>query len=224
LPRKEIVSEKKNRYEFPGENVDVRWDRRLCIHVQECTRAKGEVFAHGREPWGQPDLDEADYVAEVVERCPTGALTYRRKDGGEEETAPLVNRVTIANNGPLYVSGSLEIDGAKDDMPGVRYRAALCRCGESENKPFCDNSHEKVGFVDRAALGETGPGFEEPGGTLEIRRAPDGPLLVNGNHTLVTGAGRERWRGTKSALCRCGESDNKPFCDGSHMDAGFKTE
>jgi CDGSH-type Zn-finger protein/uncharacterized Fe-S cluster protein YjdI len=218
------VSKNKRLFSFPGEKVDVTWDRRLCIHVQECTRAKGEVFAAGRKPWGQPDLDEADYVAEVVQRCPTGALTYRRKDGGDEESAPPSNRIAIANNGPLYVSGRLEIQGAKEDMPGVRYRAALCRCGASKNKPFCDNSHEEAEFVDRAALGETGPGFKDPGGTLKIKGAPDGPLLLTGNHALVTAAGREGWRGTKSALCRCGASENKPFCDGSHKEAGFKSD
>ena len=147
-----------------------------------------------------------------------------RKDGGQEEKAAAKNMVVIANNGPLYVQGDLKIDGAKDDMPGVRYRAALCRCGDSKNKPFCDNTHEKAEFRDRGALGETGEGFEKPGGSLEIKRAPNGPLLASGNFTIITGAGREAWRGTKAALCRCGASKNKPFCDGGHVEAGFKAD
>jgi CDGSH-type Zn-finger protein/uncharacterized Fe-S cluster protein YjdI len=218
------MSDDKKVYRFDGKDVEVAWDGRLCIHVQECTRAKGKLFESGRDPWGQPDRGEPGYVAEVVRRCPTGALTYVRKDGGEGETAPEANTVVISNNGPLYVEGDLAIDGAQDDMPGVRYRAALCRCGDSKNKPFCDNSHEKEGFRDRGALGETGPGFENPGGPLEIKRVPDGPLLVSGNFTIVTGAGRVGWRGTKAALCRCGKSETKPFCDGSHSPAGFKAE
>ena len=209
-------------YDFEGEKIDAVWDGRLCIHVGECTRAKGELFKSGRKPWGEPDRAEPDEVAEVVRRCPTGALTYRRKDGGAEETAPGANTVVISNNGPLYVSGELKIDGAADDMPGVRYRAALCRCGDSSNKPFCDNTHEKKEFRDRGAIGDTGPGIESSGGPLEITRAPNGPLLVSGNFAIVTGAGREGWRGTKAALCRCGASKNKPFCDGSHVEAGFE--
>lgn len=211
-------------YRFDGKKVDVAWDGRLCIHVQECTRASGKLFESGRKPWGQPDLGEPEYVAEVVRRCPTGALTYRRKDGGEAETAPEANTVVISNNGPLYIEGDLAIDGAQDDMPGVRHRAALCRCGDSKHKPFCDNTHEKEGFRDRGALGDTGPGFESPGGMLEIKRLPDGPLVVSGNFTIVTAAGREGWRGTKAALCRCGKSETKPFCDGSHSPAGFKAD
>ena len=100
----------------------------------------------------------------------------------------------------------------------------LCRCGDSKNTPFCDNTHEKAEFRDRGALGETGEGFEKPGGSLEIKRAPNGPLLASGNFTIITGAGREAWRGTKAALCRCGASKNKPFCDGGHVEAGFKAD
>jgi CDGSH-type Zn-finger protein/uncharacterized Fe-S cluster protein YjdI len=218
------MSDDKKVYGFEGEKVDVAWDGRLCIHVQECTRAQGKLFESGRNPWGQPDLGEPDYVAEVARRCPTGALTYERKDGGAGETASEANTVVISNNGPLYVEGDLAIDGAKDDMPGVRYRAALCRCGDSKNKPFCDNTHEKEGFRDRGALGDTGPGFESAGGPLEIKRLPDGPLIVSGNFAIVTAAGRAGWRGTKAALCRCGKSETKPFCDGGHAPAGFKAD
>lgn len=218
------MSDDRKVYRFDGKRVEVAWDGRLCIHVQECTRAKGKLFESGRDPWGQPDLGEPDYVGEVVRRCPTGALTYRRKDGDEGERAPEVNTVVISNNGPLYVEGDLAIDGARDDMPGVRHRAALCRCGASKNKPFCDNTHESEGFREHGALGETGPGFESPGGPLEIKRVPDGPLIVSGNFTMVTAAGRAGWQGTKAALCRCGKSASKPFCDGSHAPAGFRAD
>ena len=218
------MSDQKKTFDFPGEQIDTRWDGRLCIHVGECTRAKGELFKSGRKPWGQPDLGEADYVAEVAERCPTGSLTYTRKDGGSEEAAPDVNVVVVANNGPLYVSGDLAIDGAGEEMPGVRYRAALCRCGDSKNKPFCDNTHENASFCDRGAIGETGDGCESRGGPLQVKRAPNGPLLVSGNLSIVSAAGRETWSGTRAALCRCGKSNNKPFCDGAHKAAGFQAD
>lgn len=212
-------------YKFDGEKMEVLWDSRLCIHVGECTRAEGELFVSGRKPWSQPDLGEPDYVAEVVRRCPTGALAYRRKDGGAEEAVPSTNTVTLANNGPLYFEGELRIEGAADDMPGVRARAALCRCGDSKNKPFCDNSHEETGFRDRGAVGQSGAAsLESGGGTLEVKRAPNGPLLVSGNFVIRTASGREGWRGTKAALCRCGASKNKPFCDGSHKPAEFQAE
>ncbi|MFT4625682.1 MAG: CDGSH-type Zn-finger protein/uncharacterized Fe-S cluster protein YjdI [Myxococcota bacterium] len=209
---------------YPGEQVDVTWDGRLCIHVGECGRADGELFQGGRKPWCAPDVTEADDVIDVCKRCPTGALSWQRADGTGAETAPAENRVVVANNGPLYLTGELQVAGAADDMEGVPFRAALCRCGLSKNKPFCDNSHERVGFIDRGAIGDRGPGTEATGGPLVVGKVPNGPLLLRGNVTLVTGAGRVAWTGTKCALCRCGQSANKPFCDGSHKAAGFQAD
>jgi CDGSH-type Zn-finger protein/uncharacterized Fe-S cluster protein YjdI len=208
-------------HDYQGSQADVHWDERLCIHVGECGRAPNDLFVGGRKPWCQPDRVNVDEIVDVVERCPSGALTYTRKDGGASETAQPENIVTVVYNGPLFVHGDLRIDGA-EDMPGMRFRASLCRCGQSKNKPFCDNSHDAAGFKDYGAVGEAGEGFEAPGGTLEVSKAPDGPLLLNGNFTIVASSGRRAWSGSSAALCRCGQSSNKPFCDGSHKKAGFQ--
>lgn len=209
---------------YDGEEADVQWDGRLCIHVGECGRANNNLFVGGRQPWCQPDRVSVEEVADVVARCPSGALTYRRKDGGPEEVPDGENVVSVMYNGPLYLRGALEVDGAAEDMAGVQFRAALCRCGHSKNKPFCDNSHEAAAFRDYGAVGESGQGFEAPGGPLKVGRAPNGPLLLSGNFTIMAASGRVAWRGNKAALCRCGQSKNKPFCDGTHKDAGFKAE
>lgn len=206
---------------YSGDQVDVAWDRRLCIHIGECGRSSNALFESGRDPWCQPNVVATADVADVVQRCPTGALTYSRKDDGASEQAPASNTLVVANNGPLYVTGELAIDGAAADMSGVKFRAALCRCGQSSNKPFCDNSHESVEFRDHGAVGDRGTALTSQGGLLEIRRAKNGPLLISGNLTIVAGSGREAWQGTRTALCRCGQSKNKPFCDGAHKAAGF---
>ncbi len=209
--------------EFKGEEIDVSWDGRLCIHVGECGKAQGELFVAGRDPWCVPDGVSTSEVREVVERCPSGALTYSDKNG-TPEVAPDENRVMVAYNGPYYLTGDLQIEGAPDDMPGVRHRAALCRCGASKNKPFCDNSHFEARFEDAGAVGEKGPGLTETGGSLSIRAIPDGPLKVTGNLSMLAATGRVAWQGASTALCRCGASNNKPFCDGSHRAAGFKSD
>lgn len=217
------MSEKKV-FIYDGAQADVHWDGRLCIHIGECGRARNELFVGGRQPWCQPDQVSPDEVADVVKRCPTGALSYERKDGGEAEAADAENVVSVMYNGPLYVRGDLEVDGAAEDMSGVRFRAALCRCGQSKNKPFCDNSHEDAGFKDYGAVGDSGEGFDAPGGTLKVGRAPNGPLLLSGNFTIVAASGRKAWKGKKAALCRCGQSQNKPFCDGAHKAAAFQAD
>lgn len=216
------MSDKKVR-QFTGKEIDVFWDARLCIHMAECGQAKGDLFVSGREPWCVPDCTSKSEVREIVERCPSGALTYHDKAAAPEQASP-ENIVTVAYNGPLFVSGNLDIEGAPEDMPGVRFRAALCRCGHSKNKPFCDNSHEKAGFRDFGSVGERGAESGPAGGKLAIKPAKDGPLMLSGPLTIRAASGRKAWHGNRVALCRCGESKNKPFCDGSHAAAGFKSD
>jgi CDGSH-type Zn-finger protein/uncharacterized Fe-S cluster protein YjdI len=217
------MSDKKS-IKYNGEDVDVTWRGDLCIHIGECGRAKGDLFVGGRKPWCQPDtVSEAD-VEDVILRCPTGALSVEKKDGTNPETASADNTVHVAYNGPLFVRGELEIEGAPEDVPGLKFRAALCRCGKSKNKPYCDNSHEAADFRDYGAIGDAGSGESETGGPMEIKIAKNGPLLLNGNVVMSGGSGRVSWTGKRVALCRCGASENKPFCDGNHKNVGFTDE
>jgi len=195
----------------------------LCIHIGECGKSDGELFEAGRNPWCVPNKTSIEQVTEIVERCPTGALTYQAKDGQICESTPSENNVAVINNGPYFFTGDLNIEEIPDDMPGVAHRAALCRCGLSRNQPFCDNSHESASFKDYGAIGQRGEATNETGGKLNIKPLEDGPLLLNGNLTLTAGSGRKAWQGNKAALCRCGASKTKPFCDGSHTEAGFKS-
>jgi len=214
----------KDKTKYPGEKISVEWDGRLCIHIGECGDSAGELFVGGRDPWCKPDLTTVDDVVDVVKRCPTGAITFESSDNSVLETADSTNTVTVSYQGPYFIRGDLEIDGASADMPGVSFRAALCRCGGSKNKPFCDNSHEAIGFNDYGAIGEKGESLDSTGGKLKVMQIKDGPIMLNGNVVLQAGSGRIAWFGKKVALCRCGASKNKPFCDGSHVAAGFKSE
>ncbi|MES9994116.1 MAG: CDGSH iron-sulfur domain-containing protein [Candidatus Thiodiazotropha sp.] len=214
---------KKQVFLYPGKQIDVEWDGRLCIHIGECGYAKGELFVAGRDPWCQPDLSSPAEVKEIVERCPSGALVYRNKDGQITEAAPSENTLTVTYQGPYFVKGDLVIEQSPDDMPGTEFRAALCRCGLSKNKPFCDNSHDGQ-FKDYGAVGEAGEPLKESGGKLKVTPLKDGPLLLLGNITIKAGSGRTAWQGDKVALCRCGASKNKPFCDGTHNSVGFEAD
>jgi CDGSH-type Zn-finger protein/uncharacterized Fe-S cluster protein YjdI len=215
---------KKKVLHFKGKEADVSWDGRLCMHMEECWRDKSELFKLGRRPFGQPDLVSTDYILEVARRCPSGAIGFHPHGEAEAETPDIENTVRVAPDGPLYITGDLDIEGAAEDMPSVQFRAALCRCGLSKNKPFCDASHVEAGFKDTGAVGNPGEPLTDTGGVLNVNPAQDGPLLLKGNFTIQSGAGRSTWSGTKAALCRCGQSKNKPFCDGSHRDAGFKSD
>jgi uncharacterized Fe-S cluster protein YjdI/CDGSH-type Zn-finger protein len=130
---------------YRGRDVEVSFDLDICIHVAECLRGHPGVFNLNRRPWLLPDMAGADEVAEIVRRCPSGALLYKRLDGGPQEDPDGPTTVRPMRNGPLLVAGKIEVrreDGTIEVLP----RATLCRCGESQHKPFCDNRHIAVGF------------------------------------------------------------------------------
>ena len=208
---------------YAGEQLDVTWDSRLCIHAGNCVRAKGDVFKNGRHPWCDPDIAPAAQVKAIVESCPSGALSYQAKDGASETAAS--NSVQVIANGPLDAQGDLCIAQNKIDSNGIKHRASLCRCGASQNKPFCDGSHKQQSFTDAGQVKGNSQTLDPPlADELSIKPAPDGPLLVKGKFCIKNSAGNVQWQGEQVALCRCGASHNKPFCDGSHGVVGFKAE
>jgi CDGSH-type Zn-finger protein len=154
----------------------------------------------------------------VAHACPSGAITYERLDGGPQESPPAVNVVRIRENGPLAFRADLRVDA----QPNAT-RATLCRCGASQNKPYCDGGHSAAGFV---ASGEPATQPSEPlaqrGGALRVIALKDGPLQVEGNMEICSGTGRTVNRTDKAWLCRCGGSQNKPYCDGTHKRIGFR--
>lgn len=202
-----------------GEHIRILFDAGKCIHSRQCVLGRPEVFVPNQPgEWIFPDRASVEAVVEVAHACPSGAIRYERKDGGPAESAPPVNLMRLRENGPLAFHGELVI--AEETQCK---RATLCRCGDSHNKPFCDGSHVAAGFQ---ASGEVPSRESQPlavrNGELRIAPAPNGPLLLEGNLEVCTGTGRTVDRLTKTALCRCGASQNKPFCDGSHARIGFK--
>jgi uncharacterized Fe-S cluster protein YjdI/CDGSH-type Zn-finger protein len=130
---------------YRGSNIEVSFDLDICIHIGECLRGERSVFKLDRRPWVLPDAGEADAVAQVVELCPSGALQYQRLDGKPQENPPETTTMTPMRDGPLLVNGRVEVkheDGTVEVLP----RATLCRCGQSQHKPFCDNQHLATHF------------------------------------------------------------------------------
>ena len=212
-------SHKLRRYD--SDDITISYDVKRCIHAEECVRGLPRVFDPGRRVWVDATQAHAAEIATVVQRCPTGALHFRRTDGGVEEPTPRRNEVRITSDGPLYFRGDLEIHTPTAVLKETR--AALCRCGASRNKPFCDNSHVGIAFRAFDEPRVTPAAGEAEGGLLRIMPATNGPYVVEGSLMLVTNDGLNRAAcGPKVAFCRCGHSGNKPFCDGSHVDSGFR--
>ncbi len=201
-----------------GEALTIEFDGQRCIHARFCVTGAPYVFkANTPGEWIFPDDTDTETLVGVARACPSGAIRYRRKDGGREEQAPPVNLLNVRENGPYAIRGELLIAGEP-----AGYRATLCRCGLSSRKPLCDGSHAEGGF---AATGEPDIGdlamLASRDGPLRIDPQRNGPLQVTGNLELCAGTGHAIARTAATRLCRCGQSMSKPYCDGSHVRAGF---
>ena len=204
--------------EVKGKLVTIQFEAGRCIHSRGCVLGRPDVFVPNvKGEWIHPDAATPDEVAELAHNCPSGAIRYVRTDGGPQESPPVVNLVRVRENGPLALHGQLTVDGV------AMFRATLCRCGQSQKKPFCDGSHTTAEFK---ATGEPASKTTEPlavrNGPVTISASENGPLMVTGSIEVVSGTGRTIDRCTKAALCRCGGSSNKPYCDGTHKTNGFR--
>ena len=204
-----------------GRQIELQFEAKRCIHSRFCVTWAPRVFlANVQGPWLHPDAVPVERLVEVAHACPSGAIRYRRKDGAPDEPVPEVNLATVREAGPYAFRAALQIDGVP-----AGFRATLCRCGASRNKPYCDGSHHEIGFN---ATGEPPSGKTDMlalrDGALAIDPQANGPLKVRGNLEITSGTGRVVARVTSASLCRCGGSASKPFCDGTHTKIGFRSD
>jgi CDGSH-type Zn-finger protein len=147
---KKIVIKDKRR-DYPGKEITVHDNRKICSHAAECVNNLSSVFKLGSRPWINPDASKMNDIIHVVRRCPSGALSY--SIDGVEYRDPEEQRnptVTVLKNGPYHITGGIELIG-EDIQFGEgasKEHYTLCRCGASENKPFCDGAHKSSKFND----------------------------------------------------------------------------
>lgn len=209
---------------YENDAIRVRWRSELCVHVGRCLRGLPSVFDLQSRPWVDIDGASAEEIAATVEACPSGALTYERLDGvaGEQTIRPA--RAMPARNGPLVIRGDIRLCDPDGSEVARETRVTLCRCGKSENQPFCDNSHRRAGFrADSEPFGEKSPVAEGDSGPLRVTPRRDASLRVEGPLVVVDARGAELGRGTELSFCRCGHSGRKPLCDKSHERVGFRS-
>jgi len=151
----------KNDRDYSNDEITVHWRPDKCVHATICYTKLRSVFDPSRRPWIRMDKGTSDKIIDIVNQCPTDALTYTRinnpKKKEEKEKLPDLKeetkenkepptKILIIENGPALVSGEFEIK----DINGVKMakanNIALCRCGKSSTLPFCDGTHNKIGF------------------------------------------------------------------------------
>jgi CDGSH-type Zn-finger protein len=130
---------------FSEAPISLTDDRKLCAHQAFCERFPRNAWSIARGEQGPEDQDLLIYM---VRRCPSGRLQYRMATDAEPYEEDLPKEVAVVNDGPLWIRGGIPVESADGFSYEVRNRQALCRCGQSKNKPFCDGSHWKVEFKD----------------------------------------------------------------------------
>lgn len=147
----------------------------------------------------------------------------RQKSQGAPRLLDVPNEALVTNGGPLQITGNITL--VKEDGT-VQYanHLTLCRCGGSKSKPSCDGQHLEKEFLNSGKIGEASeiPASQRPS-KITISCIKDGPITFRGRLRLHNQFGQECVK-MRGSLCRCGQSANKPFCDGSHERTGFKSK
>ena len=128
---------------YQGTGIVVKDDRALCTHAGFCGSRATNVWRMTRRT---EDTAVRAQVIAMVERCPSGALTYSISQGGPDVEPDLTRGIAVTPDGPLWVTGGVPIERADGQPLEARNRVTLCRCGASKTKPLCDGAHTEIGF------------------------------------------------------------------------------
>jgi CDGSH-type Zn-finger protein/uncharacterized Fe-S cluster protein YjdI len=201
---------------YHGKHIDVSFDASRCSHGGDCLKNLPSVFNLKARPWINLEDCETQDVIGAVRQCPSGALQIH-------ESADTSVSMKVVRGGPLNIRGNLVLKSEFKDAGTNLPRVSLCRCGLSKNKPFCDASHRKhfkdAGKFNKRPAAATS---QEPTQNVDIICVENGPVMCRGNIAMQSSDG-ENITVIDPALCRCGASSNKPFCDGSHNKIDFNS-
>jgi CDGSH-type Zn-finger protein len=144
----QIVKDKRKNY--AGKGITIHDNRKICSHAAECVNNLPSVFKLNSRPWINPDAAEIEEIINTIKKCPSGALSYS-VDGTEyrdqNERKPMI---TVSKGGPYLVTGGIDLIGDNIQWAegSSKEHYVLCRCGASNNKPFCDGMHRLINFKD----------------------------------------------------------------------------
>lgn len=136
---------------YSNKDITVVWQQDLCIHSTNCWKGLVKVFNPSEKPWIKMEGATTAQIIEQVEKCPSGALSFHYNDQTEtkqKENTTIETIVEVSKNGPLMVYGNIKVKHKDGTVVQKQRITALCRCGGSSNKPFCDGTHVKIGFKD----------------------------------------------------------------------------
>jgi uncharacterized Fe-S cluster protein YjdI len=134
---------------YSNGEVTVVWKPGECIHSGICFRGLGEVFDPRKRPWVTLETSTTEKIIGQVKKCPSGALSYYLNRDMEDDAVKVEAETIVETvaNGPLLIYGNVSIKDGQGNVIRKNNVTAFCRCGGSQNKPFCDGTHKKNGFT-----------------------------------------------------------------------------
>ncbi|WP_431109997.1 (4Fe-4S)-binding protein [Winogradskyella poriferorum] len=132
--------------EYTNGEVSVVWESEKCIHSAMCVKGLPNVFQPKERPWIKIDSSTTDKIIETVKKCPSGALSYYMNDTEDKTSETLETKIEVLENGPLLIYGTLKVTHKDGKQETKNKTTAFCRCGASQNKPYCDGAHIKQDF------------------------------------------------------------------------------
>ncbi len=129
---------------YSNDDITVIWKPHVCIHSKKCWKELKDVFDPTARPWVNMKGATSERIREQVNNCPSGALSL--KDASTEKP-PTYSIIEVTTNGPLLIQGNIIIRDSTGNQKTIDKKTALCRCGHSANKPFCDGAHVKQEFI-----------------------------------------------------------------------------
>jgi len=138
---------------YTNGEITIVWKPNMCIHSKKCWYGETgllAVFNPMEKPWIKPEGATTEQIIAQIGQCPSGALSYFNNEATTESTTEISSTqiVEVLPNGPLLVYGNISVKDKSGEITTKNNVTAFCRCGASENKPYCDGSHVKCGFKD----------------------------------------------------------------------------
>jgi CDGSH-type Zn-finger protein len=138
---------KDKRENYTGKRITIHDNRGICAHAGRCTDGLAAVFRLNQEPWVHPDSAGPEEIISIIQKCPSGALSYS-VDNVEQPDRDGEPTIYVAPNGPSVVSGGPDLVDTTRAEGASKEHYTICRCGGSKNKPFCDGTHWHIKFID----------------------------------------------------------------------------
>ena len=134
--------------EYTNGEITVVWKPNTCIHSEKCWRGLGSVFNPKGKPWINVEGASSEELMKQIDQCPSGALSYYKNSEGKSSALDVseLTKVEVIPNGPVRVHGDIEITHSNGAVEKRERITALCRCGMSSNKPYCDGTHKREGW------------------------------------------------------------------------------